>query len=216
MALRREADDRSRRRTRGRWEDAPGIPGFFTTVDHKRIGLRYIYTAFVFFFVAGTARARHARAARRARRARADPEDVQRVLHDARHDDDLPVQHAGARGVRQLPHAVADRQPRHGVPALERLQLLDLPARGHLPVLELRRRPPPDGGWFAYVPLTGEAVLAGHQPRLLGPRRRLRRHLHDRRRGELHRHDLQDARAGHDASTACRSSCGRCSCSRSW
>jgi cytochrome c oxidase subunit 1/cytochrome c oxidase subunit I+III len=35
------------------WEDAPGIPGFFETVDHKRIGLRYIYTAFGFFFVAG-------------------------------------------------------------------------------------------------------------------------------------------------------------------
>jgi cytochrome c oxidase subunit I+III len=36
-----------------RWEDAPGIPGFFNTVDHKRIGIRYIYTAFAFFFVAG-------------------------------------------------------------------------------------------------------------------------------------------------------------------
>src|SRR3954453_16937361 len=36
-----------------RWEDAPGLPGFFNTVDHKRIGLRYIYTAFVFFFLAG-------------------------------------------------------------------------------------------------------------------------------------------------------------------
>src|SRR5947207_12612750 len=36
-----------------RWEDAPGIPGFFDTVDHKRIGVRYIYTAFAFFFVAG-------------------------------------------------------------------------------------------------------------------------------------------------------------------
>jgi cytochrome c oxidase subunit I len=35
------------------WEDKPGIPGFFTTVDHKRIGMRYIYTSFVFFFVAG-------------------------------------------------------------------------------------------------------------------------------------------------------------------
>jgi cytochrome c oxidase subunit I+III len=36
-----------------RWEDAPGVPGFFNTVDHKRIGLRYIYTAFFFFFIAG-------------------------------------------------------------------------------------------------------------------------------------------------------------------
>src|SRR5690242_3756044 len=36
-----------------RWEDAPGIPGFFDTVDHKRIGMRYIYTAFAFFFISG-------------------------------------------------------------------------------------------------------------------------------------------------------------------
>ncbi|MEA2716333.1 MAG: cytochrome c oxidase subunit [Actinomycetota bacterium] len=35
------------------WEDAPGIPGFFSTVDHKRIGMRYIYTSFLFFFLAG-------------------------------------------------------------------------------------------------------------------------------------------------------------------
>jgi cytochrome c oxidase subunit I len=35
------------------WEDAPGLPGVLSTVDHKRIGLRYIYTSFAFFFVAG-------------------------------------------------------------------------------------------------------------------------------------------------------------------
>ena len=35
------------------WEEAPGAPGFFATVDHKRIGIRYIYTAFIFFFIAG-------------------------------------------------------------------------------------------------------------------------------------------------------------------
>jgi cytochrome c oxidase subunit I len=35
------------------WEDDPGLLGFFSTVDHKRIGMRYIYTAFVFFFIAG-------------------------------------------------------------------------------------------------------------------------------------------------------------------
>ena len=58
---------------------------------------------------------------------------------------------------------------------------------------------PPDGGWFAYTPLTGTAYSAGHQPRLLGARRRLRRHLDDRRRGQLPRHDVQAARPRHDA-----------------
>src|SRR3954467_1755997 len=35
------------------WADAPGVPGFFSTIDHKRIGMRYIYTAFFFFFTSG-------------------------------------------------------------------------------------------------------------------------------------------------------------------
>ena len=35
------------------WADRPGLLGFFTTVDHKRMGIRYMYTAFAFFFVAG-------------------------------------------------------------------------------------------------------------------------------------------------------------------
>jgi cytochrome c oxidase subunit 1/cytochrome c oxidase subunit I+III len=35
------------------WEDPSGISGFLTTVDHKRIGVRYIVTSFVFFAIAG-------------------------------------------------------------------------------------------------------------------------------------------------------------------
>ena len=35
------------------WETAPGIRGFFSTVDHKEIGLRYIYTAFLFLALGG-------------------------------------------------------------------------------------------------------------------------------------------------------------------
>jgi cytochrome c oxidase subunit 1/cytochrome c oxidase subunit I+III len=35
------------------WEDDPGIPGFFSTIDHKRIGKRYIYTCFIFFAIGG-------------------------------------------------------------------------------------------------------------------------------------------------------------------
>jgi cytochrome c oxidase subunit I+III len=35
------------------WVDEPGIPGFFNTVDHKRIGERYVYTCFIFFVLSG-------------------------------------------------------------------------------------------------------------------------------------------------------------------
>jgi len=35
------------------WTDAPGLWGWLTTVDHKRIGKRYIATAMTFFLLAG-------------------------------------------------------------------------------------------------------------------------------------------------------------------
>jgi cytochrome c oxidase subunit I len=35
------------------WETAPGLKGFFSTVDHKKIGVRYIVTAFIFLLVGG-------------------------------------------------------------------------------------------------------------------------------------------------------------------
>jgi cytochrome c oxidase subunit I len=35
------------------WETPPGIKGFFTTTDHKDIGIRYIVTAFIFLGLGG-------------------------------------------------------------------------------------------------------------------------------------------------------------------
>ena len=35
------------------WADRPGLVGWLTTVDHKRVARRYIVTAFVFFLLAG-------------------------------------------------------------------------------------------------------------------------------------------------------------------
>ena len=35
------------------WETPPSIMSWFTSVDHKSIGIRYIYTAFAMFVLAG-------------------------------------------------------------------------------------------------------------------------------------------------------------------
>jgi len=35
------------------WSDPPGVSGFFSAIDHKTIGLRYLVTAFGFFVAAG-------------------------------------------------------------------------------------------------------------------------------------------------------------------
>ena len=35
------------------WAERPGLVGWLSTVDHKRIGLRYMTTATLFFCLAG-------------------------------------------------------------------------------------------------------------------------------------------------------------------
>src|ERR1700761_6265920 len=35
------------------WETPPGLIGWFSSVDHKEIGLRYIVTAFIFLILGG-------------------------------------------------------------------------------------------------------------------------------------------------------------------
>ena len=35
------------------WADKPGLVGWLTTTDHKRVGRRYLVTAIVFFALAG-------------------------------------------------------------------------------------------------------------------------------------------------------------------
>ena len=41
------------RRLEGIWAERPGLATWFTTVDHKKIGLKYIYTSFVFLILGG-------------------------------------------------------------------------------------------------------------------------------------------------------------------
>ena len=35
------------------WGEAPGLKGWFGTVDHKVIGIRYLFTAFAFLVIGG-------------------------------------------------------------------------------------------------------------------------------------------------------------------
>ena len=37
----------------GGWADAPGVLGWISTIDHKRVGRRFIGTAFGFFVAGG-------------------------------------------------------------------------------------------------------------------------------------------------------------------
>src|SRR5919201_2398563 len=55
---------------------------------------------------------------------------VQRAVHDARDDDDLPRFNPDPRGLREPDGPAPDRGEGHGLPADQRAQLLDNPRRG--------------------------------------------------------------------------------------
>src|SRR5215208_4813670 len=56
-ALQEERDEREEETVHDRlervWRDEPGFWGWLTSVNHKRIALRYLVTAFVFFLLGG-------------------------------------------------------------------------------------------------------------------------------------------------------------------
>ena len=80
------------------WSDLarpPGFIGWLATVDHKEIGRRYIVTALIFLALGGVLALADAAATRAARQRPDQRRALQRALHHARLDDDVPVRRAG-------------------------------------------------------------------------------------------------------------------------
>ena len=130
------------------------LTSWLTTVDHKRIGILYIWTALGFFALGGVlALLMRTQLARR--RGLPDARRVQRGGHDPRDVDDLPRHRPDPRRLRQLPGAADDRGARHGVPTPERTLVLALRPRRARPLPQLLRRAArPRRGWTSYVPLS--------------------------------------------------------------
>ena len=100
-----------------------GLVSWLTTVDHKKIGHLYGFFATCFLLLGGLE-------ALLIRIQLIVPNNhfltgafLQRDVHDARHDHDLPRGHAVERRVLQFHHAAADRGARRGLSAPERLLL---------------------------------------------------------------------------------------------
>ena len=113
---------------------------WLTTVDHKRIGILYIWTALVFFALGGLL-------ALLIRTQLATPNEkpdharlVQPGGDDPRHHDDLPRHRPDRRRLRELPRPVDDRGAGHGVPPPERALLLVLRVRRDHPLPQLLRQ----------------------------------------------------------------------------
>ena len=104
---------------------------FRVNTDHKVIGVQYLATVFFFFVIGGFAGDARARGAREAGHADHRQPGLQRLLHDARDADDLPLHHPGVRGPCELRRAADARRARHGVPAAERAVVLAAADRRH-------------------------------------------------------------------------------------
>ena len=143
------------------WEDDPGIPGFFNTVDHKRIGLRYIYTSFIFFFIAGLMAL-----AMRAQLAQPNQSVVGAETYNqlfTAHGTTMiflfntPV--LAGFGNYLLPLMLGTRDMAY--PRLNAFSYWIFLLSGVFIYGGFLVGSPPDGGWFAYVPLTNPTYSPG-------------------------------------------------------
>ncbi len=143
------------------WEDDPGVPGFFSTVDHKRIGKRYIYTCFIFFFVGGLI-------ALVMRAQLAGPENT--VLSAQAYNSlftvhgttmiflfNTPVLAGFANYL--LPMMIGTRDM--AFPRLNAFSYWIFLFAGVFFYSSFLIGSPPDGGWFAYTPLTTKPFSPG-------------------------------------------------------
>ena len=137
------------------WSDHPGLRGFLTTIDHKRIGKRFIVTAFVFFALAGLMAA-----AMRLQLARPDSALIGPDLYNqlfTTHGTAMmflfavPVMEAMA--VYLVPLMVGTREI--AFPRMNALAYWVFLAGGVLLFGSFVVNVGPDVGWFSYPPLAG-------------------------------------------------------------
>ena len=143
------------------WRDAPGLAGFFSTVDHKRIGMRYIYTAFVFFFIAGVQAL-----VMRAQLSAPDAEVVSPEVYNqlfTMHGVmmiflfNTPVLAGFGNYIVPLQLGTRDM----AFPRLNAFSYWVFVLSGLFMISSLVIGKQPDGGWFAYVPLTDKEYSPG-------------------------------------------------------
>ncbi|MBV8236253.1 MAG: cytochrome c oxidase subunit I, partial [Acidimicrobiia bacterium] len=143
------------------WEDAPGVPGFFSTVDHKRIGMRYIYTAFFFFFTSGLMALVMRSQLAQPNNHVVGPETYNQLM--TMHGTTMiflfntPVLAGFANYVLPLQLGTRDM----AFPRLNAFSYWIFVLSGFFFYASFLIGKPPDGGWFGYVPLTDKAFSPG-------------------------------------------------------
>src|SRR5205823_8713840 len=143
------------------WEDAPGIPGFFGTVDHKRIGIRYVVTALVFFAISGVFAL-----VMRVQLATPDahvltPQEYNELftMHGTTMIFLFNTPVLAGFGNYLVPLQLGARDMAY--PRLNAFSYWVYVLAGIFIYMSFAVGHPPDGGWFAYLPLTGKTYSPG-------------------------------------------------------
>ena len=136
------------------WEEEPGLLGFLTTVNHKRIGRRYLVTAAFFFMLAGFEAVAMRTQLITADNDFTDPELYNQLfsLHGVAMIFFFATPMNSGFGNFFLPLMVGTRDM--AFPRLNALSYWIFLFSGLLMFSSLPLGVAPDGGWFAYVPLT--------------------------------------------------------------
>jgi cytochrome c oxidase subunit I+III len=144
------------------WADRPGLPGWITTVDHKRIAKRYFVTALAFLLVGGVEAL-----VMRLQLARPASD----VVGAARYNE-LMTMHGttmlllfntpifAAFGNYLVPLHIGSREM--AFPRLNALSYWIFLFSGLFLYASFLVGDVPQGGWFAYTPLTSSEYLPGH------------------------------------------------------
>jgi cytochrome c oxidase subunit I+III len=159
--LPRQLDEKAAEQLERTWRDSPGIPGFFTTVDHKRIGRRYIYTSFAFFFLAGLAALVMRDQLASSNNNLLAPETYNELftMHGTTMIFLFNTPVLAGFGNYLIPLQIGARDM--AFPRLNAFSYWIFLFAGLFLYSSVLVGHAPDGGWFAYVPLTGKAYSPG-------------------------------------------------------
>lgn len=143
------------------WEDEPGLRGWLSTVDHKRIAARYLVTCLVFFALAGVSAM-----AMRMQLARAENTLIGPDLYDqlfTMHGTTMmflfavPIMEAAA--IYLVPLMVGTRAI--SFPRLNAFSYWIFLTGGSMMWIAFMLNIGPDTGWFSYTPLAGPEYSPG-------------------------------------------------------
>ena len=186
-----------RQRLENIWETTPGIAGWFSSVDHKEIGIRYIVTAFAFLVLGGIE-------ALIMRVQLAGPNE--HLLTPEQYDQlfsthgmtmiflyALPILSGFSNYLWPLLLGARDM----AFPRVNALSYWLYLAAGLFMYAGFAIGAGPNDGWFNYVPYANREYNPGLNMDFYCAGHDLPRHLDHGRRGEFHRHVPSAARAGH-------------------